>query len=83
MASVVNQPVLTFAGAVKAPSTIAYDVAFTATTTTIPIAGPDSLVIADGGIYSIYAIDAAGGGGPYQIQTVSCGPPPLADCNQQ
>lgn len=82
-ASVVNQPVLTFAGAVKAPSTTAYDVAFTATTTTTPIAGPDSLVIADGGIYSIYAIDAAGGGGPYQIQTVSCGPPPLADCNQQ
>ncbi len=65
VASAVNQPLLAIAGAVEAPGS--YDVTATATATTTPIAGPTPLVIDDGGIYSIYAVDAAGGGGPYQI----------------
>ncbi len=65
VAAVVNQPLLAFAGGIEAPGS--YDVAVTPTATTTPIAGPDPLVIEAGGIYSIYAVDAAGGGAPYQI----------------
>lgn len=64
-ASVVNLPVLAFAGSVQAPAT--YDIAFTATTVKTALAGPTSLAIADGGIYSIFAIESPGGGAPYQI----------------
>ena len=64
-ASIINQPLLAFAGAVAPPGT--YDVAFTATATTTAIAGPDPLTVTDGSINSIFAIDAAGGGTPYQI----------------
>ncbi len=65
LATVINLPVLAFAGAVELPA--AYDIAFTVTADKTPIAGPTSLPIADGGIYSIYAIEAVGGGAPYQI----------------
>ena len=52
---------LAFAGAVQVPGT--FDIAFTATSTKTPIvAGPAPLVIVERGIYSVYAIDAAGGG---------------------
>jgi hypothetical protein len=61
----VDLPVLAFAGSVQVPAT--YDVAFTATTVKTALAGPSSLVIADGGIYSIYSIESPGGGAPYQI----------------
>lgn len=64
-ASVINLPVLAFAGSVQVPAT--YDIAFAATTVKTALAGPSSLVIADGGIYSIYAIESPGGGAPYQI----------------
>jgi hypothetical protein len=64
-AAIVNQPVLAFAGAVKAPDT--YGVTFTTTATKTPIAGPSSLATVDGGIYSVIVFDAAGGGSPYQI----------------
>ena len=65
VASVINQPLLSLAGAIASAG--AYDVAFTATATTTPIAGPEPIAIANGGIYTIYVIDAAGGGAPYQI----------------
>ena len=65
VATIVNQPVLSFAASVRAPAT--YDVAFTATSVKTAIAGPSALAVADGGIYSVYLIDAAGGGAPYQI----------------
>ncbi len=64
-ALIVNQPLLSIAGAVAAAGD--FDVAFTATATTTPIAGPDPITIANGGIYTIYVIDAPGGGAPYQI----------------
>ena len=65
IASVINQPLLSLAGAIASAG--AYDVAFTATATTTPIAGPEPIAIENGGIYTIYVIDAAGGGAPYQI----------------
>lgn len=64
-AKIVNQPLLSIASAISAEGN--YDVAFTATASTTAIAGPDPLTIENGGIYTIYAIDAAGGGPPYQI----------------
>lgn len=64
-AKVVNQPLLSIAGAIAAAGT--YDVAFTPTANTTPIAGPVPLAIANGDIHTIYVIDAAGGGAPYQI----------------
>ena len=64
-AVVVAQPVLAFASAVRAPGT--YDVTFTATGVKTAIAGPSPLEVVDGGIYSVYLIDAPGGGAPYQI----------------
>ena len=65
-AAAVDQPVLAFATAVAAGGT--YDVVFSlATDPTAPIAGPDALLVVDGGIYTIYAADAAGGGAPYRI----------------
>ena len=65
-AVIVSQPVLAFASAVRAPG-VSYDVTFTATGVKTAIAGPSTLDVVDGGIYSIYLIDAAGGGAPYQI----------------
>ena len=64
-ATVVNQPLLSIAGSIAAEAT--YDVAFTPTANTTPIAGPSPLAIVNGGIYTIYVVDAAGGGAPYQI----------------
>ncbi len=64
-AKVVNQPLLSIASAVASAGN--YDVAFTATASTTAIAGPVPLTIENGGIYTVYAIDAAGGGPPYQI----------------
>jgi hypothetical protein len=63
--TVASLPLLAFAAGVAPPNTL--DVVFTATATTTPIAGPEPLVVNDGGIYTIYAVDAAGGGAPYQI----------------
>jgi hypothetical protein len=64
-AKVVNQPLLSIASAVASAGD--YDVAFTATASTTAIAGPVPLTIENGGIYTVYAIDAAGGGPPYQV----------------
>jgi hypothetical protein len=64
-ATILDQPVLAFASAVRAPGT--YDVSFTSTGVKTAIAGPSPLDVVDGGIYSIYLIDAAGGGAPNQI----------------
>jgi len=64
-AVVVNQPLLSIAGAIAAAGS--YDLVFTATATTGPIAGPDPITIDNGGIYTIYVIDAPGGGAPYHI----------------
>jgi hypothetical protein len=64
-AKVVNQPLLSIAGAIAAAGT--YDMAFTPTANTTPIAGPAPLEIVNGDIHTIYVIDAAGGGPPFQI----------------
>ena len=64
-ALIVNQPVLSFAGAVRAPGS--YDVVFTQNAVKTALAGPSTFDVVDGGIYSIYLIDAPGGGAPYQI----------------
>ena len=65
-AAAVDQPVLAFAAAVAAGG--AYVVVFSLPKdTTTPIAGPDPLAVVDGGIYTIYAAEASGGGAPYQI----------------
>ncbi len=64
-AAAVNQPVLTFATAFVAAG--AFDIVFTPPNDTTLTAGPQPLAVADGGIYTIYAADAAGGGAPYQI----------------
>src|SRR5262249_39142250 len=66
VALIVNQPPLSLASAVRPAGSI--DVVFTPTATKTPtIAGPSTLDVVDGGIYSVYLIDAAGGGGPQQI----------------
>ena len=64
-AATLDQPLLTFATAVASAGT--FDVVFTPTTDLSVAAGPEPLVVASGGIYTIYAADAAGGGAPYQI----------------
>lgn len=65
VAAAVDQPVLTFATAFVAAG--GFDIVFTPPNDTTPAAGPQLLNVADGGIYTIYAADAAGGGAPYQI----------------
>ena len=64
-AATLDQPLLTFATAAASAGT--FDVVFTPTTDLTVAAGPEPLVVASGGIYTIYAADAAGGGAPYQI----------------
>ncbi|HEY6598846.1 MAG TPA: hypothetical protein VIZ30_06020, partial [Pseudomonadales bacterium] len=64
-AAAVNQPVLTFATTFVAAG--GFDIVFTPPNDTTLTAGPQPLAVADGGIYTIYAADAAGGGAPYQI----------------
>jgi hypothetical protein len=64
-ATIVDLPVLSFAAAVRAPAS--YDIAFTPTANKTTLAGPTAQDVADGGIYSVYLIDAPGGGAPYQI----------------
>jgi hypothetical protein len=64
-ATIVDQPVLSFASAVRAPGAV--DTVFTQTGVKTPIAGPTTVDVTDGGIYAVYVFDAAGGGAPYQI----------------
>jgi len=65
-ALIVDQPVLAFASAVRAPDTT-YDMAFTATgdKTIIAELNPP-LDVVDGGISTVFLFDAPGGGPPYQ-----------------
>lgn len=64
-AAALDQPPLTFATAAAAAGAV--DIVFTPPAAATPAAGPEPLVVADGGIYTVYAADAAGGGAPHQI----------------
>ena len=63
LASVTNQPPLAFAGIRASPGI--FDVAFTPVSSRVPLVAPVQLAVVDGGIYTVYAADAAGG--QYQI----------------
>ena len=63
LASVTNQPPLAFAGIRASPGI--FDVGFTPVSSRVPLVAPVQLAVVDGGIYTVYAADAAGG--QYQI----------------
>ena len=59
IASVTNQPPLAFAATRASPGI--FDVAITPVSSKVPIVAPVQLAVADGGIYTVFAADTAGG----------------------